>query len=151
MSDEPDQTMPESRETDWTAQEGLQELERLNNWATPGEWYRHQTDLLAALASSDGPDEEETRGVAEWIDVADAELVVAYRQAVPELVAALKESWRRQAQLEERLRWIADHDGGPEQDGLFHDWEWGNEVPTGMSPVTMEMDEWLNRPLRERG
>ena len=65
MSDEPDQTMPESRETDWTAQEGLQELERLNNWATPGEWYRHQTDLLAALASSDGPDEEETRGVAE--------------------------------------------------------------------------------------
>lgn len=149
MSDEPERTMPESQKTDWTAQEGLQELERLNNWATPGEWYRHQTDLLAAIPSSNGPDEEETRGVAEWIDVGDAELVVAYRQAVPELVAALKESWRRQAQLEERLRWIADHDGGSEADGLFHDWEWGNDVPADVEPAT-EMYEWLNLPLREQ-
>ena len=68
----------------------------------------------------------------------------------PELVAALKESWRRQAQLEERLRWIADHDGGPESDGLFHDWAWGNDVPADVDPAT-KMYEWLNRPLRERG
>lgn len=69
------------------------------------------------------------------------------RTEVVELLDLLDEKDSEIESLTKRLRWIADHDGGPERDGLFHDWEWGNEVPEDVDPST-EMHRWLNEALK---
>lgn len=52
MSAEHDQgSTSKSQARDWTTPSGLEELARLGNWATLGEWYRHQTDLLVGQLS----------------------------------------------------------------------------------------------------
>jgi hypothetical protein len=45
---------------------------------------------------------------------------------------------------------MADYGGGSEGEGLFHDREWGNDVPDDVDLET-KMSESLNRPLREQG
>lgn len=89
-----------------------------------------------------------SKGERERLYRENAHLSDDYSHAVCSLLRDLEAKDAEIECLRERLRWIADHDGGPERDGLFHDWEWGNEMPEGVDPRT-KMYNWLNRPLKK--